>query len=133
MKLHHIAFWTKDMETLVAFYEKHFDGKVLFRHQAGDFRCTFIKICSAITLELMTRSGIPDSEASEPVGYSHFSVEVESKEEVNRLTAYFIANQVPLQKVKEQYEDGFYESSVLDPDGNCIEIAFVDRNINNAV
>ncbi|MBI9051364.1 MAG: VOC family protein [Anaerolineaceae bacterium] len=133
MKLHHIAFWTRDIDALVAFYSTHFDGEVLFRHQAGDFKCVFVNICSSINLEFMTRSNLPNGQVTEPVGYSHFSVEVESKEEVNRLTDYFIANNIPLQKIKEQYDDGFYESSVIDPDGNIIEIAFVDRTVNNAV
>jgi catechol 2,3-dioxygenase-like lactoylglutathione lyase family enzyme len=133
MKLHHISFWTRDIDTLVEFYEKHFDGKVLFRHQAGDFKCVFIEICSSITIELMTHSNLSINGIHESVGFAHFSIEVGSQEEVNRLTDYFIANRVPLQKAKELYDDGFYESAVLDPDGNIIEIAFVDRTVNNAV
>jgi lactoylglutathione lyase len=131
MKLHHIAFWTKDIDTLVDFYKKHFSGQVLFSHQAGDFKCTFIKICSNITIEFMTRTNLTDTGRPEATGYSHFSIEVESKEEVDILTDYFIAEKVHLEKVKEQYDDGFYERSVLDPDGNIIEIAFVDRAVNN--
>lgn len=130
MKLHHIAFWTKNIDTLVEFYKTHFNGKVLSQHESGDFRCIFIRICSSITLEIMTRISLHDFIAGERTGYSHFSIEVSSKDEVNKLTDYFIEQKIPLQKNKEQYDDGFYESAVLDPDGNIIEIAYVDRTVN---
>ena len=133
MKLHHPAFWTKDIDKLLDFYKKHFNGKLLFTHESGDFKCSFVKICSGIIIELMTRSNLKEAGMDEPVGYSHFSIEVESKDEVNKLTDYFIGQKVPLDKIKEQYDDGFYESSVIDPDGNIIEIAYIDRNINNTV
>lgn len=133
MKLHHISFWTKDINTLVEFYKKHFNGEVLFSHQAGDFKCTFIKIYSSFNLEIMTCSDPADSKLDEKVGYSHLSIEVESKKEVDEITDYFLSQKVSLEKIKEQYDDGFYESSVADPDGNIIEIAFIDRNVNNAV
>jgi lactoylglutathione lyase len=38
---------------------------------------------------------------------------------------------VKIEKNKEQYDDGFYESSIRDPDGNIIELAFVDRDVKN--
>lgn len=133
MKLHHIAFWTKDIEKLTEFYSTHFDGEVLFKHQNGDFRCSFIKIASSLTIELMTRTNLSDGILKEMVGYSHFSLEVDSKDEVNRLTDYFQEQKVLFEKMKEQYDDGFYESSVLDPDGNIIEIAYIDRTVNNKV
>lgn len=133
MKLHHIAFWTRDIEKQLAFYQKYFDGQVLFKYQSGDFSSAFIKICGCANLELMSRSDLKDGGPTDRVGYSHFSIEVDSKAEVDRFTDIFIADNVPLEKIKEQYDDGFYESSVIDPDGNLVEIAFVDRNVNSAV
>ena len=133
MKLHHIGFWTKDIEKQIAFYQKYFDGQVLFRHQSGDFCSAFVRICGSVNLELMTRSALNERVPEERVGYSHFSIEVDSKEEVDRLTDLFIADNVTLEKNKEQYDDGFYESAVIDPDGNLVEIAFVDHNVNSAV
>ncbi|MCE1253765.1 MAG: VOC family protein [Anaerolineae bacterium] len=133
MKLHHIAFWTKDIDRLINFYQKYFDGQVLFRYQSGDFSSAFIRIYNCLTLELMMRSVLVNNTQIDLVGYSHFSLEVDSKDEVDRMTDTFIQNEVSMEKIKEQYEDGFYESSVIDPDGNVIEIAFVDRTVNNAV
>jgi lactoylglutathione lyase len=130
MKLHHIAFWTRDIERLVTFYQKHFSARELFRHESGDFRCAFIQLPAGERIEIMTRSHLPDEQPEERVGYSHLSFEVESKAEVDRLTEYFQGESVQFEKVKQQYDDGFYESSILDPDGNIIEIAFVDPLVN---
>lgn len=130
MRLHHIAFWTRNIELLVEFYKRHFNGEVISQHENGDFKCVFIKICSSIIIEIMTRTNLHSFDKEERIGYSHFSIEVDSKDEVNKLTDCFIEPNIPLQKNKEQYDDGFYESAVVDPDGNIIEIAYVDRSIN---
>lgn len=130
MKLHHIAFWTKDIDRSVEFYKKHFQASVLFRHTAGDFSCVFIELSSGTKIEIMTRTDLSNADLKERTGYSHFSLEVDSKEEVDRLTDYFIGQNAVMKKVKEQYEDGFYESAVCDPDGNIIELAYVDRIVN---
>lgn len=133
MKIHHIAFWTLDIERLVDFYCTHWQGIELFRHQSGDFHSVFIEIFGCLRIEIMSRTGLPGADPTERVGYSHLSVEVESREEVNRLTETCLAHGIRLEKNREQYDDGFYESSFLDPDGNIIEIAFVDRMVNPAV
>lgn len=130
MKLHHIAFWTNDIERLVAFYQLHFDGKILFSHQDGNFRCTFISICSSIRLEFMTKKDLRNAMPEDKVGFSHLSLQLNTKDEVNDLTDYFIAQGITLEKNKIQYDDGFYESSVFDPDGNIIELAYVDSTVN---
>lgn len=133
MKTHHIAFWTNDMAKMETFYQLHFRGKVLFRHSIKDFQCIFMRICEGVLIEFMSRPELPTEDLCERVGYSHLSLEVESREEVNRLTEYFREQNVPLVKDREQYNDGFYESAIRDPDGNIIELAYVDRSVNPMV
>lgn len=133
MELHHVAFWTKDIKELETFYVKHFNGKVLFHHSMDDFKCTFIEISDSIKIELMTRTDLPAPDLDEKVGYSHLSFRFGSKEEINKLTDYFVNKEITIEKNREQYDDGFYESSIRDPDGNIIELAFVDRNVNPKV
>jgi len=133
MKLHHIAFWTRDIQGLEDFYVTYFDGKVLFRHSIGDFRCVFLEVFGSVKLEIMTRTAIADYDLEERVGYSHISIELDSREQVNELTDFFIKENIRIEKNKEQYDDGFYESSIRDPDGNIIELAFVDRVANPKV
>ncbi|MBN1499819.1 MAG: VOC family protein [Spirochaetes bacterium] len=130
MKLHHTAFWTGDLERLENFYIKYFGGKVLFRHSINDFKCTFMEIAGSFKIEIMTRTDISGHAADERIGYSHLSIEVESREKVNELTDFFMKENVKILKNREQYDDGFYESSVCDPDGNIIELAYVDRTVN---
>lgn len=81
----------------------------------------------------MTRANLPSQDLDERVGYSHLSIELDSKEKVNELTDFFSQEKVKIEKNKEQYDDGFYESSIRDPDGNIIELAFVDRDVNPEV
>lgn len=133
MKMHHIAFWTHDVENLKQFYETHFQARQAFRHQDGDFESVFLSAFGGIHLELMTRKHLGHACLKDRVGHSHLSVEVDSKAEVDKWTDHFIAHGIPLEKIKQQYEDGFYESSVFDPDGNIIEIAYIDRTVNNTV
>jgi lactoylglutathione lyase len=133
MKLHHVSFWTKNIDELESFYVKYFNGEILFRHSKDDFQCVFIKICNSLKIELMTRNDLSIQNLEERVGYSHLSLEIDTKEEVNKLTDFFIKENIRVEKNKEQYEDGFYESSIRDPDGNIIELAFVDRDVNPKV
>jgi len=130
MKLQHIAFWTNDIGRSIEFYKKHFNARELFTHRDGDFSCTFISICSSIRLELMHKSGLPAESHGDAVGYSHLSIDVGSREAVDTMTDYFIQQGVPLEKQRVQYEDGYYESAVFDPDGNIIELAYVDEAVN---
>ena len=133
MKLHHIAFWTRNIDVLEEFYVKYFNGKVLFRHSKDDFKCVFLEIYNSIKIELMTRIKLSTKDLEERIGYSHLSFELNSKKEVNELTDFFIKENVTIEKNKEQYDDGFYESSIRDPDGNIIELAYVDRQVNPKV
>ena len=130
MRLHHVAFWTRRIDVLEDFYARHLGGKVLFRHAIGNFRCTFMSLDDSVKIELMSRTELGDPDLTERIGYSHLSLEVDSKARVDQLTETFRAAGIPIEKDKEQYDDGFYESSIRDPDGNVIEIAFVDRNAN---
>ena len=130
MRVHHVAFWTRQIVVLEDFYTRHLGGKVLFRHTIADFRCTLMSLDDSVKIELMTRTNLGAADITERVGYSHLSLEVDSKARVDELTEIFRTAGIPIEKDKEQYDDGFYESSIRDPDGNIIEIAYVDRQIN---
>lgn len=130
MKLQHVAFWTSDIARATEFYSKHFRGKKLFSHQDGDFTSTFLSIAGCVRNELMHKPDLGLAEFGDRVGYSHISIDVGSRSEVDRLTDYFLGHGIRLEKERVQYEDGYYESSIFDPDGNIIELAYVDENAN---
>ena len=58
----------------------------------------------------------------EHLGFTHLSFSVGSKEEVNRLTQQMSSDRVSIVGQPRTTGDGYYESVVLDPEGNRIEI-----------
>ena len=56
------------------------------------------------------------------LGFTHLSFSVGSKEEVDRLTQQMSSEGIPVVGQPRTTGDGYYESVVLDPEGNRIEI-----------
>ena len=61
-------------------------------------------------------------EVSQHLGFTHLSFSVGSKEEVDHLTQQMSSEGVPVVGQPRTTGDGYYESVVLDPEGNRIEI-----------
>lgn len=61
-------------------------------------------------------------EHSEHLGFAHLSFSVGSKEEVDRLTRQMSDDGIQVIGEPRTTGDGYYESVVLDPEGNRIEI-----------
>ena len=59
---------------------------------------------------------------SEYLGYAHLSFTVGSKEKVNRLTQQMCCDGIQVVGQPRTTGDGYYESVILDPEGNRIEI-----------
>lgn len=127
MKLDHIAIWTKDLERLKNFYLKYFEGKSneKYVNPKKQFESYFISFESGSRVEIMTRQDIPDSlddAIKEFLGYIHISISVGSKENVDRLTEQLRADGYSIIGYPRITGDGCYESVILDPDGNRVEI-----------
>ena len=58
----------------------------------------------------------------EHLGYAHLSFSVGSKEEVDRLTKEMSTDGIQIVGEPRTTGDGYYESVVLDPEGNRVEI-----------
>lgn len=128
MNLHHVAFWTNDIDRLEAFYIQYFGGRTISRFQDGLFSAIFLQLPFGLLLEIMN-----DGQVNQlPIGnghvkgYSHLSIQVESQAKVDEMTTLFENEGLVFEKKREAYDDGFYESAIKDPDGNIIEIAYVD-------
>ena len=128
MKIDHIALWTFDLEKTRLFYEKYFDAKagVKYFNPKKNFESYFLSFKDGCRLEIMQMPGIiplgPEHSGKQHMGLIHFAVSVGSKMTVDALTEKLRADGYEVAGEPRQTGDGYYESVVLDPDGNHIEI-----------
>jgi lactoylglutathione lyase len=127
MRIEHVAIWTNRLEELKDFYMLYFGGKAntLYTNPFKQFSSYFISFDTGARLELMHKPSIPASSyeaGQEFTGITHLAFSVGSIEGVNLLTERLRLNGIPVVGEPRQTGDGYYESVVLDPDGNRIEI-----------
>ena len=127
MRIEHVAIWTRELERLRAFYERWFGARAGERYENAStgFSSYFLELGSGARLELMAMDSIPDSLAdplAQATGLIHFAVSLGSEAAVDELTAQLAADGVPVLDGPRRTGDGYYESVVLDPDGNRIEL-----------
>jgi lactoylglutathione lyase len=127
MKIEHIAIWTKDLESLKDFYVRYFDVSAGHKYinPVKKFESYFLSFGEGCRLELMQMPGIPSS-MNDPFkqfsGLIHFAISVGSKEKVDALTEQLRKDGYAIVGEPRTTGDGYYESVVLDPEGNRIEI-----------
>jgi lactoylglutathione lyase len=126
MKIEHVAIWTAKLEELKDFYIRSFNARASEKYinKKKQFESYFLTFDSGCRLELMTTSGVIDrpSEADRFIGLAHFAISVGSNAMVDRMTEEFRRSGVIIAGEPRTTGDGYYESVVLDPDGNKIEI-----------
>ncbi len=127
MKIEHIAIWTRNIEELKLFYEKYFNAKSAQKYinKNKQFESYFLKFDSGARLELMSMTSIPESKNDVFVqftGLIHIAISTGAKERVDALTRQLKNDGFQILDAPRITGDGYYESIVLDPDGNRIEI-----------
>jgi lactoylglutathione lyase len=125
--IEHIAIWTKNLEELKLFYETYFQARAGEKYTNPDkgFESYFLAFASGTRLELMRMPGIPESRNDiddQFTGYIHLAISVGSEQEVDSLTARLRQDGYRVVGEPRRTGDGYYESVVLDPDGNRVEI-----------
>lgn len=127
MKIEHIALWTKNLEKMKSFYEQYFDAKAgeKYSNPKKQFESYFLSFESGSRLELMQMPSVPESANDvykQFTGFIHFAVSTGSKERVDSLTSQLKKDGYEILDGPRTTGDGYYESVVLDPEGNRVEI-----------
>jgi lactoylglutathione lyase len=126
MRIEHLAIWVSDLELMRRFYETYFGATSgeKYHNPKKNFTSYFLSFDTGSRLELMQKPGITaiENRAIEYVGISHFAISVESKEKVDTLTEKLRTDGFVVAGNPRITGDGYYESVILDPEKNRIEI-----------
>lgn len=128
MRIEHLAVWTDDLERLRSFYETYFQAQagakyVNFERGFESYFLTFPT--GGARLELMSMPGIRElgrEARAQFLGYSHLAFSLGSQEQVDLLTARLQGAGFQVVYGPRHTGDGYYESCILDPDSNRVEI-----------
>lgn len=127
MRVEHVALWVRDLEAQAAFYARHFQAEAgpRYHNPATGFESRFLSFDSGARLELMRMASVaptPEQGRGLAQGWAHLAISVGDRAEVDALTARMADEGVPVLDGPRTTGDGYYESVVLDPEGNRLEI-----------
>jgi lactoylglutathione lyase len=126
-RIEHVALWVSDLEAMVAFYAFTFSATIgaLYENPGKGFASRFLSFEGGARLELMTTSAhrpIALEPGIERMGLTHLAIAVGSEAAVDEITSRLRAGGTVILSGPRRTGDGYYESVVLDPEGNRIEI-----------
>ena len=127
MKIDHIGIWVTDLDKMIEFYKTYFKATAgkKYHNPFKNFTSCFLKMPSGPGIELMNNPSIP-ARSGKPgdqyPGYIHIAISMESEPEVNRQTEFLRENGYTVLDGPRRTGDGYYESVIIDPEGNRIEI-----------
>ena len=127
MKIEHIAIWCKDLENMKCFYERYFNAESndKYENQAKGFSSYFLTLPEGARIELMHMDTVEVLAAdvyTQFTGLAHIAFSVGSEEKVELMTEKFAADGYEVLDGPRWTGDGYYESLILDPEGNRLEI-----------
>jgi lactoylglutathione lyase len=128
MRIEHVAIWTQDLEKLKNFYTAYFNGQCgeKYNNPTRQFESFFISFTSGARLELMQMPSIPlslNAVETQFTGLIHLAFSTGSDQAVDSLTERLRRDGYRVVGEPRRTGDGYYESCVLDPDGNRVEIS----------
>lgn len=126
MRIEHLAIYTKDLEKLKEFYIKYFHAQASekYKNPNTQFKSYFLSFKEGCRLEIMNLPNVIENKeiSLNTCGLAHFAISVGSKENVLALTEQLRTDGYIIKGEPRTTGDGYFESVILDPDGNKIEI-----------
>jgi lactoylglutathione lyase len=129
MKIDHIAIWVNNLEKTKEFYEKYFGAvsNTKYHNPAKNFQSYFLSFQDGCRMEIMHKPDITESSnlSEKPkTGIIHLAMSVGAKENVDALTNLLRTDGYKIIGEPRITGDGCYESVVLDPENNIVEIVW---------
>ncbi len=127
VRIEHVAFWTEELERLVDFYEQYFGAAAgsKYVNPAKGYESRFLSFAGGARIEVMrssTLKPVKHAPGAARMGLAHLAISVGSIQGVEELTARLRKDGFDVVDGPRHTGDGYFESVVLDPDGNRIEI-----------
>jgi lactoylglutathione lyase len=127
MRIEHVAIWTRDLARCKHFYSAYFGASAgqNYVNLAKGFESCFLSFENGARLEAMTTTTLSLTEAmhgAQRLGFTHIAISVGSDKAVDELARRLRNDGFAVVDGPRRTGDGYYESIVLDPDGNQIEI-----------
>lgn len=124
MRIEHIALWVRDLETMKRFYCSYFNmtSSEKYYNPVKEFSSYFLFFETGARIEIMNKPGLIQLSEQNLCGWCHLAVSTGSKERVDSLTERLRKDGFTIEGEPRTTGDGYYESVVLDPEGNKIEL-----------
>ena len=125
MRIDHVAMYVEDLEGMKRFFVRFFEAKAgeEYQNKRSGLRTYFLTFQDGSRLELMHLPEMADQKKGlARMGYIHISFSVGSRERVDELTEKLYEAGYEVLNGPRITGDGYYESLVLGPEDNQIEI-----------
>jgi lactoylglutathione lyase len=127
MRIEHVAIWTTDLARCKNFYVSYFGATAgpPYVNSLKGFESCFLSFAGGARLEVMTTTSLSLVESPpgvERLGLAHLAISVGSERLVDQLTQRLRDDGIAVVDGPRRTGDGYYESVIVDPDGNRIEI-----------
>jgi len=123
--INHVAIYVNNLEEEKEFYTKYFGAvsNSIYRNMNTGFSSYFLSFPEGCRLELMHFDQMQNEEKTpRRTGFIHIAISVGSKDNVDSLTEKLRNDGYEIFGQPRTTGDGCYESCVLDPERNQVEI-----------
>lgn len=126
MRIDHLAIWVKDLEKMKDFYHDYFGASFNEKYENFNkgFSSYFLEFGLGMArIELMHQKNSNLLEkTTNKQGMAHFAFGLGSEEMVIAMTEKLRTNGIEIIGEPRTTGDGYFESMVLDPEGNILEL-----------